>query len=70
MGLVLGPLALAFLGRGLDGLFGITPVLTIVFAIAGIVGAFATAYYRYIADMDALDAGKPWTNVQPMERSS
>ena len=62
LGLVLGPVIFAFIGRGLDTLFGIIPVLTILFAILGVIGSFATAYYRYIADMDQLDHGKPWMN--------
>ncbi|MGB2757342.1 MAG: AtpZ/AtpI family protein [Acidimicrobiia bacterium] len=62
LGLVLGPVALALVGRGIDVVFGIAPLLTILFAVLGVIGAFATAYYRYIADMDRLDAGQPWTS--------
>lgn len=62
LGLVLGPVLLAFIGRGFDALLGIAPILTIAFAVLGVVGAFATAYYRYIADMDRLDQGQPWMN--------
>ncbi len=62
LGLVLGPVILGLIGRGVDGLLGITPILTVAFVVLGVIGSVAAAYYRYIADMDQLDVGKPWAN--------
>jgi len=46
--LVVSPLLLALLGLWLDrSVFGTTPVLTIVFAILGLVGALIKIFYTY-----------------------
>ncbi len=57
--LALAPVILALLGFALDHLFGITPVCTVTFAVAGTIGAFAKLYYGYRAAMDAQHARRP-----------
>lgn len=47
--LVLAPVLFALVGFGIDGLLGITPVLTITFTLLGMVGAFAKLVYAYRA---------------------
>jgi F0F1-type ATP synthase assembly protein I len=50
--LVLAPVILAVLGLLIDSWLGITPVLTIVFTIVGMIGTFAKLFYAYRAAMD------------------
>jgi hypothetical protein len=59
--MVLFPLVLGLLGHWLDGLAGTGWVITAVLVTFGVVGAFASAYYRYEARMAQHDEGKPWT---------
>ena len=49
--LVLGPVLLALAGLWLDRRLGITPVLTIALAMAGLVGAVTKLYYTYRHEM-------------------
>lgn len=57
--LVLAPVILALIGLAIDRWLGIAPVLTIVFAIAGLLGTFAKLFYSYRAAMDAQQATRP-----------
>ena len=59
--MVVTPLLFAALGFWLDGIFGTRPVLTVVFGALAFVGAVASVYYRYRAEMDEHEKGKPWT---------
>ena len=43
-------------GWVIDGYLGTTPILTIVFVIAGLAGAVANQYYRYVASMEVATA--------------
>lgn len=43
-------------GWVLDGYFGITPLLTIILAVAGLGGSVANQYYRYAASMEVATA--------------
>ena len=52
--LVLGAVLLALIGLVLDRAVGTTPLFTVVFAIAGFLGAALSIYYRYRAAMDEL----------------
>jgi F0F1-type ATP synthase assembly protein I len=58
--LALSPVLLALIGYGLDRWFGIVPVLTVVFAVVGLVGAVAKLYLGYRAEMEAHEAAGPW----------
>ena len=53
---------LFFGGAGwlIDQWLNTTPWFTIVFGVFGFVGVFLRTYYRYIAEMDGMEAGKPW----------
>jgi F0F1-type ATP synthase assembly protein I len=59
--LVLYPAITAFLGYWLDGRFGTWPLLFLVLLVVGVVGSFASAYYRYEARVADHEVGKPWT---------
>lgn len=52
--LVLSPILLGLIGLWVDRRVGTTPLFTIVFVVAGLVGAVAATYYRYRAAMDAM----------------
>ena len=58
--LVFSPLLLALIGYGLDRWIGIVPVLTVSFAVLGLVGAVTTVYCRYRAEMEEHEANGPW----------
>lgn len=58
--LALAPAIMALLGLWLDRTIGTVPLFTLVFAAAGIAGAFAKIYYRYRNSMAELDADAPW----------
>lgn len=58
--LVFSPLLLAVIGYGLDRLFGTVPVLTIVLAVLGLVGAVTKLYFTYRSDMEQHEAAGPW----------
>ena len=58
--LVLSPLILALIGLGLDHLFGTTPLLVVVFAVVGLVGACIKLYCGYNAEMDEHEKDAPW----------
>ena len=54
------PLVFAAVGFFLDRFLGWTPVLTVIGAVWGLVGAFLRNYYMYQRQMDAAEEGKPW----------
>jgi F0F1-type ATP synthase assembly protein I len=54
--LVLSGVILALLGLWLDRTLGTTPILTILLAVAGFVGATANLFYRYKRDIARLEA--------------
>ena len=58
--LVFSPLLLALIGYGLDRLFGTLPILTIVFAVVGLLGAVTKIYYSYRSEMEQHEASGPW----------
>ena len=58
--LVFSPLLLALIGYGLDRLFGTVPILTITFAVLGLVGAVTKLYFGYRAEMEQHEATGPW----------
>ncbi|HEX5095689.1 MAG TPA: AtpZ/AtpI family protein [Acidimicrobiia bacterium] len=59
--MVVTPVLFALLGFWLDGVFGTRPILTVVFFTLALAGAVASVYYRYRAEMDEHEKGKPWT---------
>jgi positive regulator of sigma E activity len=59
--MVVTPLAMGLLGSWIDGRLGTAWVFTAVLATLAVIGAFASAYYRYEARMAEHDKGKPWT---------
>lgn len=58
--LAFAPVLLALLGLWLDRTVGTAPLFTILFAVVGIGGAVARAYYSYDRDMAELRAKAPW----------
>lgn len=56
----LTPAIVGAMGYGLDRLFGIVPVLTIVFFLLAVIGMFARTWYTYEARMREEDAAAPW----------
>jgi hypothetical protein len=59
--MVVFPLLLGLLGTVIDHALGTQWVFAAVLATVGVIGAFASAYYRYQARIAQCDAGKPWT---------
>lgn len=60
--LVVSPIVLALLGFWMDrSVFHTTPVLTVVFAVVGLVGAAIKIYYGYRAQMTAVNPTTPHT---------
>lgn len=49
--LVLGAVIFSMIGLAIDGMAGLTPLFTIVFAVAGFAGATVSLFYRYAGDM-------------------
>lgn len=58
--LAFSPLLLALIGYGLDRWFGTVPLLTIVFATLGLVGAVTKIYIQYRTEMEEHEANGPW----------
>jgi len=58
--LALAPVLCALIGYGLDRLFGTVPVITVVFAVLGLVGAVVRLYYGYDAEMKEHEKSGPW----------
>lgn len=58
--LVLSPLLLALIGFGLDRWIGITPVLTVTFAVVGLTGACVKMYFGYRYEMEQHEADAIW----------
>ncbi len=54
--LVLGAVIFGLIGLLIDRVLGITPLLTIVFAIGGLIGAIISIVTRYRLQMDELGA--------------
>lgn len=72
MELVLTPTLLGVIGFVADRWLGIVPVLTIVFAVFGMVGMGVRSFYRYDAQMKSAEAAGPWARplrVAPPERA-
>ncbi len=49
------------LGAWIDSRTGTRPLFLLVLGAVGVLGAFASAYYRYERRMADHDSGKPWT---------
>ena len=62
--MVLFPVVLGLLGVVIDRALGTQWVFTALLATLGVIGSFASAYYRYEARMAQHDEGKPWTRRQ------
>jgi hypothetical protein len=58
--LVLSPVLLALIGFGLDHVFNTLPVLTIVFAVVGLLGAVTKIYFGYRYEMNEHEADGAW----------
>lgn len=61
MALVAFPALLGLLGAWIDSRTDTRPVFLLVLAALGVIGSFASAFYRYDARMAEHDEGKPWT---------
>jgi F0F1-type ATP synthase assembly protein I len=64
MAMVAVPVLFGFLGSLIDRAIGTGPILLIGFAALGVVGSFASAYYRYEARIAEQDVDKPWTRAR------
>jgi F0F1-type ATP synthase assembly protein I len=62
--LVLSPLLLALIGFGLDRLFGITPVLTVLFAVIGVAGAVTIIVIGYDREMGEHTQQAAWKRLE------
>jgi F0F1-type ATP synthase assembly protein I len=60
MNLVLTPLLFGLVGALVDRGLGTSPVAMLVLGLLGLVGTNVAMWYRYRADVEAEDAGKPW----------
>lgn len=56
--LVFGAVIAALVGFGIDRLVGTTPLFTIAFAIAGLVGATYSIWFNYRTKMEAVGADR------------
>jgi F0F1-type ATP synthase assembly protein I len=65
MEIVVAPLLFALFGHWLDGRFGTSPVLAIVFGLIGVFAIVVRQYLWYRASMDREEKGKPWTRPRP-----
>lgn len=54
------PVLFGLIGRGLDGILGLTPWLTIGLVLFAIAGLAVRTYYGYAAAMAAHEVGAPW----------
>lgn len=59
------PLLFGGIGYVLDRIFGLTPLLTILFAAFCIVGMSVRMYYAYDSAMRAHDDAAPWARREP-----
>lgn len=66
--LVLSPLILALLAFMVDGWLGTRPILTIMAAVIGLIGAVVKIYYGYAYEMHQHDVGAPWAKADPVNR--
>ncbi len=49
-----------FAGWALDRWAGVFPLFSLVFVLFAVAGLGVRIYYRYVAEMDAQEAGAPW----------
>ena len=66
------PALFGLIGHFLDRRLGTGPWLTVVLVVFALVGLSVRAYYRYVADMEAIEARAPWATgarVSPAEQS-
>ncbi len=61
--LAFAPVIMALLGLWLDRTVGTVPLFTLVFAVIGVLGAFAKVYYQYKAAMAELDDRSVWSSA-------
>ncbi len=59
--LVITVILFIVIGRFIDSRFDTAPIWTLVFAAIGIVGSFASAYYRYKETSERLEKDKVWS---------
>jgi len=62
--IAIAPVLFGLAGFGLDGVLGIRPVLTVVFALIGLGGACANQYFRYTKRMERLNAEHTAAHVE------
>ncbi|WP_208027112.1 AtpZ/AtpI family protein [Rhabdothermincola sediminis] len=58
--LALSPVLLALVGLLIDRSLGITPILTVTFAVVGLAGVSVKLYYGYKLEMEQHEACAPW----------
>lgn len=59
--LVVPTVIFTLLGLGLDALLGTKPLFLLIGFAWGVVGTFASQYYKYKARSEAQEVGKPWS---------
>lgn len=62
--LVFSPLLMAFIGFGLDKLFGTLPILTITLAVLGLAGVVVKIVFQYRAEMEQIERDAPWARTR------
>jgi len=63
--LVATPVLFGLLGALVDLWIGTNRLFTVTFALVALVGAAVALYYRYQAQMEAHDEGRPWARKAP-----
>ncbi|WP_334142350.1 AtpZ/AtpI family protein [Rhabdothermincola sp.] len=58
--LALSPVLFALVGLLIDRSLGITPILTVIFAVVGLAGVSVKLYYGYKIEMEQHEASAPW----------
>lgn len=58
--LALSPLLMGVVGYMVDRWFGTAPVITVVFAVLGLIGVCVKIYFGYRSDMANEEADAPW----------
>lgn len=66
--LALAPVVMALFGFWLDRTIDTVPVFTLLFAVIGVVGAFAKVYYQYRYQMAEVERSSAWAGHASTEQ--
>ena len=70
MEFALGPVIFGGLGWYLDGRLGISPILTVVLGIVGVVASFLRTWYRYDAEMREKESQAIWNTHASVKKQA